>query len=129
LIEVKAAKSKTARRRFIKMQPNLEKWLRPYRESKGPVCPRGLRKLELETRRRAKITQWPANALRHGFASYHLGHFKNAAELALEMGHTDQNMIFEHYRQLVRPKEAARYWKICPPSAASSKIVAISAAA
>jgi integrase len=88
-----------------------------------------LRKLELETRQRAKIADWPPNALRHGFASYHLAHFKNAAELALEMGHTDQQTIFEHYRQLVRPKEAARYWKICPVSAARGKIVAISAAA
>src|SRR5207247_1328906 len=88
LIEVKAAKSKTARRRFIKIRPNLERWLQPYRKQHGPICPPGLRKLELETRQRSKITQWPANALRHSFASYHLAHFKNAAELALEMGHT-----------------------------------------
>jgi integrase len=129
LIEVKAAKSKTARRRFIKLRPNLEKWLRPYRKHQGPICPKGLRNLELETRRRAKITDWPANALRHGFASYHLSHFKNAAELALEMGHTNQQMIFDHYRQLVRPKDAARYWKVCPTGSAWSKIVPISAAA
>ena len=121
LIEVKAAKSKTARRRFIKLRPNLEKWLRPYRKNHGPVCPTGLRKLELETRQRAKMTDWPANALRHSFASYHLAHFKNAAELALEMGHTNQQMIFDHYRELVRPAEAARYWKICPTSNAVAK--------
>jgi integrase len=129
LIEVKAAKSKTARRRFIKLRPNLEKGLQPYRKHQGPICPSGLRKLELETRQRAKITHWPANALRHGFASYHLAHFKNAAELALEMGHTNQQMIFDHYRQLVQPKEAARYWKICPATTTRSKIVPISAAA
>jgi len=129
LIEVKAAKSKTARRRFIKLRPNLEKWLQTYRKCHGPICPSGLRHLELEARRRAKITQWPANALRHGFASYHLAHFKNAAELALEMGHTNQQMIFDHYRQLVRPTQAARYWKISPVHSARSKIVPISAAA
>jgi integrase len=112
-----------------KLRPNLEKWLWPYRKNHGPVSPPGLRKLELETRQRAKIADWPANALRHGFASYHLTHSKNAAELALERGHTDQQMIFEHYRQLVRPKEAARYWEICPASDAKRKIVAISAAA
>ena len=128
LIEVKAAKSKTARRRFIKLRPNLEKWLRPYRKHNGPICPPGLRTLELETREKAKITDWPANALRHCFASYHLAHFKNAAELALEMGHTNQQMIFDHYRQLVRPRDAARYWKLCPPSGHRRKIVPISAA-
>ena len=129
LIEVKAAKSKTARRRFIKLRPNLERWLRPYRTRHGPICPAGLRKLELEARQRAKITAWPANALRHSFASYHLAHFKNAAELALEMGHTNQQMIFDHYRQLVRPKDAARYWKLCPAVGARNKIVSIPAAA
>lgn len=129
LIEVKAAKSKTARRRFIKLRPNLEKWLRPYQKHHGPICPPGLRKLELEARERAKIAEWPANALRHSFASYHLAHFKNAAELALEMGHTNQQMIFDHYRQLVQPKEAARYWKIFPASADRRKIIPIPTAA
>ena len=127
LIE-KATKSKTARRRFIKLRPNLEKWLQPYRKYHGPICPDGLRNLELETRRRAKIMDWPSNALRHSFASYHLAHFKNAAELALEMGHTNQQMIFDHYRQLVRPAEAARYWEICPVTRTSGNIVSISAA-
>lgn len=129
LIEVKAAKSKTARRRFIKLRPNLEQWLRPYRQRHGPIAPQGFRKLELEARQRAKIIDWPSNALRHGFASYHLAHFKNAAELALEMGHTNQQMIFDHYRQLVRPKEAARYWKICPAKEAGHKVVPMSEAA
>ena len=127
LIEVKAAKSKTARRRFIKLRPNLERWLRAYRKHHGPICPDGLRKLELETRERAKITDWPANALRHSFASYHLTHFKNAAELALEMGHTNQQMIFDHYRQLVRPADAARYWEVCPESGTRGNIISISA--
>jgi integrase len=114
LIEVKASKSKTARRRFITLRPNLLKWLQPYRKHRGPICPPGFRKLELATRTKAEITTWPSNALRHSFASYHLAHFKNAAELALEMGHTNQNMIFQHYRQLVTPREAAKYWKIVP---------------
>jgi len=127
LIEVKAAKSKIARRRFIKLRPNLERWLRAYRKHHGPICPDGLRKLELETRERAKITDWPANALRHSFASYHLTHFKNAAELALEMGHTNQQMIFDHYRQLVRPADAARYWEVCPESGTRGNIISISA--
>ncbi len=40
---------------------------------------------------------------------HHLAHFKDAARLALEMGHTDTSMIFGHYRELVRPDEAAKY--------------------
>jgi hypothetical protein len=35
----------------------------------------------------AGITEWPENALRHSFASYHLAHFMNAAETAPQLGH------------------------------------------
>ena len=57
-------------------------------------------------RKAAKIDDWPQNALRHGFASYHLAQFNNAGALALELGHTNSNLVFQHYRQLVKPKEA-----------------------
>ena len=41
------------------------------------------------------------------------------------MGHVNENMIFSNYRQLVKPAEAARYWKIRP--IASKKLVAFKA--
>jgi integrase len=121
LIEVTAQKSKTARRRFVKMQSNLIKWLLPVRKHSDKVTPDNLPKRLEAARAAAGITVWPDNALRHSFASYHLAHFKDAAALALEMGHTDSGMIFNHYRQLVRPKEAERYWNIRP--ATVTKIV------
>lgn len=62
----------------------------------------------------AKITQWPPNALRHSFASYHLAHFRDAAQLALELGHTTTEVLFNHYREVVTPEEAEKYWKIGP---------------
>jgi integrase len=72
--------------------------------------------------RPAGITEWPDNALRHSFASYHVAHFKDAKALALEMGHTDSGILFNHYRALVKPKEAARYWNIRPLT--TKKVVA-----
>jgi integrase len=114
LIEVTAQKSKTARRRFVKIQPNLREWLLPVRKHKGKVTPDDFPKQFDAARAAAGITKWPDNALRHSFASYHLAHFKDAAALALEMGHTNSGMIFNHYRELVRPKEAERYWNIRP---------------
>jgi integrase len=127
LIEVTAEKAKTARRRFVKMQPNLRDWLLPTRKLRGKVTPSDFRKLFNAARTAAGIAEWPDNALRHSFASYHLAHFKDVAALALEMGHTDGGMIFEHYRQLVKPKEAERYWNIRP--AAKEKIVPLMARA
>ena len=121
-IEVTAKKSKTARRRFVQMQPNLREWLLPLRKHTGNVTPVDLRNQLDAARAAAGITEWPDNALRHSFASYHLAHFKNAAALALDMGHTDSGMIFSHYRRLVRPKDAERYWSI-RPATTTEKIV------
>lgn len=115
LIEVTAAKAKTAMRRLVKIEPNLRAWLLPLRQIKGPiVAPENFRQLFNQTRILAGITDWPENALRHSFASYHLAHFKNAAATALELGHHDSRVTFAHYRELVRPREAARYWKLKP---------------
>ena len=116
LIEVTAKKSKTARRRFIKIQPNLREWLLPVRKHTGKITPVNFRKQFDALRTAARIAKWPDNALRHSFASYHIAHFENTNALALEMGHTDSGLIFRHYRELVRPKVAERYWNIRPQS-------------
>src|SRR4029453_1538314 len=115
LIQVTAAKSKTARRRFVQIQSNLREWLLPVRKHSGSVTPTNFAKQFEALRESAGIADWPGNALRHSFASYHLAHFQDAAALALQMGHTDSGMIFAHYRELVRPREAKRYWNIKPP--------------
>jgi integrase len=147
LIEVPALKSKTASRRFVQILDNLAAWLEPYIGKSERVCPDNLRKL-LEIDRvksgiwtgpdeamiaagkdpkqpNAKLKPWPSNGLRHSFASYHLAHFKNAALLALELGHTDQDLIFRHYRELVKPDQAGKWWNILP--AAEATLVAINA--
>jgi integrase len=122
LIEVKAEKSKTAQRRHVQIQPNLREWLLPLRELKGNVTPEcGFRESFERAREAAQIAEWPENALRHSFASYHLAQFKNAAATALELGHHDSRITFAHYRELVKPKEAERYWNIKPE--ASAKVV------
>jgi integrase len=124
LIEVKARHSKTATRRLVTIQPNLRAWLAPYLTSRGSVCPPNLRKCIEADRKKAGLRQdWPPNALRHSFGSYHLAKFNDAAALALQMGNSP-NVIFRHYRELVRPKEAVRYWQI-KPAATDEKIVAL----
>jgi integrase len=128
LIEVKAEKSKTAQRRFVTLQPNLREWLLPVRKLKGNITPEsGFRESFERARAVAQITQWPENALRHSFASYHLAHFKNTASTALELGHYNSAITFRHYRELVKPKDAARFWKI-KPARRTRKIVQLAAA-
>lgn len=114
LILVTAEKAKTAQKRFVSMQPNLRKWLWPLRKYSGHVAPRENLKPFGATREAAGISVWPENALRHSFASYHLAHFKNAATTALQLGHMDARITFQHYRELVKPADAEQYWQIVP---------------
>jgi integrase len=114
VVEVPAASSKTASRRFVPIRPNLAQWLEPYRNMPGPLCPTNLR-TRLETdRQQAGLTEWPSNALRHSFGSYHLQQFQNAGQTALEMGHTRAEVTFRHYHQRVRPAAAEQFWRIVP---------------
>src|SRR5262249_28055722 len=128
LIKVEAMKGtrkNTRRRRFVRIQENLHEWLQPCRELRGHVAPQGnFRELFDAAREAAGITKWPTNALRHSFGSYHLAHFNDVNALALEMGNSPE-MIFAHYRELVRPKEAARYWSLKPVTGKSRKIVSM----
>ena len=123
LITVQAIKAKSARRRFVKIRPNLATCLAPYAARRGAIAPNNCRKMLEATRAAAGIKRWPSNALRHSFASYHLAHFKDAAALALELGHTDAGLVFQHYREIVKPKEAEKYWNLVPTGAASSSKV------
>jgi len=144
LIEVPAVKSKTASRRFVKVLPCLSSWLEPYKGRTGPVCPVNLRSLlELDRVRSGfrptsfglkvlkqdpallkGLKPWPANALRHSFASYHLAHFGDAARLALELGHVNSALLFRHYRELVTPDQAAKWWQIRPANPANVLAIA-----
>jgi integrase len=123
LIEVSALSSKTASRRLITMLPNLFEWLKPYRNHQGSICPPNHYQRMIEDRRNAGITNWPSNALRHSFASYYLAAFKDAPALSLELGHVRPQTVFAHYRELVRPSEAERFWRIVP--AVSGDIAAV----
>jgi integrase len=109
----------------VKIHETLAKWLAPYAAHRGMATPNNCRKMLEATRTAAGIKDWPSNALRHSFASYHLAHFNDAAALALQMGHTDVALVFAHYRELVRPKNAEKYWDLFPTAASSKKIVAI----
>jgi integrase len=127
LIEVTAKNSKTAKRRLVKILPNLKAWLQTVAKQDGSVIPRNLRWLLLESRKAAGLSAWPANALRHSYASHHIARFNDAAALALELGHTHTGLIFEHYRQIVKPDDAKRYWEIIP-APAISKVVSFNRA-
>lgn len=110
-IEVKAEKAKTARRRLVPISPVLACWLLPFARAEGRVAPVGLRTRLEAARERAGFEKWPQNALRHSFGSYRLTLCQDAARVALEMGNS-QAMVFAHYREVVKPKDAERFWAL-----------------
>jgi integrase len=101
---------------------NLSAWLRPHAKSGGRVTPTNYEKLLKQARDAAGIVEWPQNGLRHSYASYHLAQFRRAEDLAEEMGHRGTDILFRHYRELVKPDAANRYWEIMPDGH-SAKVV------
>lgn len=59
------------------------------------------------------MLKWKKNALRHSFISYRLADIQAAAQVALEAGNSPQ-MIFGHYRELVRAMDAEKWFGITP---------------
>ncbi|HEX4120201.1 MAG TPA: tyrosine-type recombinase/integrase [Verrucomicrobiae bacterium] len=127
-IEVKAAKAKTRSRRLVPISANLRAWLTPYANKKsGNVahyknCSKQLMWLvkgvnEASEGTDAPKLEWKHNAMRHSFISYRLAQIQHADQVALEAGNSPQ-MIFGHYRELVRPEDAKAWFSIMPaPSA------------
>jgi integrase len=116
-IEVTAGKAKTASRRLVPISDNLSAWLAPFASSEGQVWPQGhdaRYDAQQDTARAAGI-KWKANGLRHSFISYRLAQIQNVNQVAMEAGNSP-SVIHTHYRKLVRPADAARWFSIAPIS-------------
>ena len=131
-IEVTAAKAKTASRRIVPISENLAAWLADYAEDGGRVMPfdnvakqigwlvadvnAALQEQAKKDRKDPKTVArcaWKHNGLRHSFISYRVAEIQNANQVALEAGNSPA-MIFKHYRELVRPAEAKKWFGIFP---------------
>jgi integrase len=124
-IRIEPATSKTASRHVVELSANLLKWLLPYRKASGPIIPPG--NYRNRCPRLSVITgiRWRSNGLRHSFASYHLAAYENSGKTALALGHSNPNLFFRHYRELVSAKEALAFWNLVPPTKEqSAKLVA-----
>jgi integrase len=112
-IQVGKAKSKTATRRLVPIQPNLEMWLAPYRAKSGLIfVSEHAADRSIEQAKAAGI-EWPNNVLRHSYATYRLAQCQDAARVALEMGNSPQ-MLFRNYRELADEHDAAAWFSITP---------------
>ena len=118
--------SKTREHRYVSISDNLKLWLLPHRRQKGAIKPAAWRYHAEAARKASGLKEWPKNALRHSFGSYHYAMHHNAAMTAAMLGHrNDTRTLFEHYRALAKPRDAAAFWALAPDS--SEKVVSIAA--
>ncbi len=110
-IDIRADVSKTGDERFVDMSKNLVAWLLPHRKASGLIV---AQRNAIERVRRGAGIRWEPDCMRHSFGSYHMAHFRDAGETALQMGHRTIDTTFEHYRRAVRKKDAERFWEIRP---------------
>jgi integrase len=115
-LEVKGIKSKTRQRRLVTIQKPLVEFLRNRHVDSGHLWSLSIDHYGERLSRiaeKAEIRPWPHNALRHSFGSYFYALTKNENAVAAEMGSSPQ-MVFRHYRALVKPADCAAFWAIRP---------------
>ena len=97
--------------RHVTIPANALEWLRPLAKRRGKIA--NFRDFDEYTRRlqdaRAlagwEVGEWPANALRKTFISYHYESHGSVDATAKEAG-TSMAMIYKHYRKLIKKKDA-----------------------
>ena len=132
-IHLTAEITKTAEPRTVQIEPNLHQWLLYYACADGAIAPSASTRKRLfkkskdaideEDRKKGKKADFtfPNNAARHCFGTYHLYHFRDAGETALQLGHKgNPAMLHEHYKNPKAQKLAAKFWEIYPEQVADN---------
>jgi integrase len=141
-IVVGADKAKTASRRIVPVHDNLADWLRPYASRQGRVWPgdsvlfykqqplvAAATEVKADSEKSIaaqKAVKWKANALRHSYASYRFAVTNDAGRVAGELGNSAA-VVHRHYRELVKPADAVRWFNVKPENPAN--VVPLTAAA
>jgi len=112
-VEIASQKIRTKARRLVPLQKALAAWLLPYRQESGPInvykTPHCVL-LNVATKAGLELQD---NGLRHSYISYRLAEINDTARVALEAGNSP-DIIFQHYRELVSPEDAAAWFGVMP---------------
>jgi len=112
LFHVKRRFAKDKQDRYILMPANAKAWL-SWSKERGHTLP-----VVGWDRRWNKIKkmlnhEWPHDGLRHSFASHYL-QLLGAKKTIDALGHGSYDVLFNHYRTLVKKEEAVEYFNITP---------------
>lgn len=128
-IVIGASRSKTASRRVVPVCDALAAWLAPYAGRRGKVWSATHGRFcaaQQETAKAAGL-KWKHNALRHSYASYRFADTGDAGRVAGELGNSAA-VVHKHYRELVKPADAVKWFAIRPARPAEN-VVALPTAA
>ncbi len=127
-IVVSASKSKTASRRIVPIHDNLFQWLTPYKGHEGKIWHGTAGTFNNRQRDTAAATRdlengitavkWKRNGLRHSYASYRFAQIMDAGRVAGELGNSAA-VIHRHYRELVKPADAVKWFTVAPEQPAN----------
>jgi integrase len=133
-VVVGASRAKTASRRVVPIHDNLAAWLVPYSGLKGKVWTGGHDEFYDAQQETAAATaaagdpekriigqepvKWKSNGLRHSYASYRFAQIGDAGRVAGELGNSAA-VVHRHYRELVKPADAERWFTIRPEAPAN----------
>lgn len=115
-IMLPGAKHKSGRRHYLEGLPaNLWAWLDKWRHDPRPwaMTQRQILTAKGKAFAAAKVAN-PGNVLRHSFCSYHIAAHTDAAKTAVLLQHTNQVMLYKHYKGVVSAADAAAYFAIVP---------------
>ena len=123
-IVIDGAVAKTADHRTVPIRANLRAWLDAHPPPAKRIAPLNERNLYAAIRRLraapfpdgdgAGEIPWPADCMRHSYASYAYDLTRDAALVSSEMGHRGTDIFFRHYRGLVSPGDGVKYFGIFP---------------
>jgi integrase len=122
---VRGRSAKTRQRRVIELERTAVVWLRLWRKlnpGAGRFVPLNFERKWDALRKAAKLGNWPHDAMRHTFASYHYAAKQNLALLQAQMGHSeDEDTLFRHYRAVrtlagrtVSRRMGEEFWGLTP---------------
>lgn len=109
-IHIAARVSKTRQQRYVELEPVLTAWLEVI-EHAGRISVNANNRLP-RLRKRLGM-DWPRNALRNSYGSYHLALYRDAARTAENMGNS-RDILFRHYRELATLEEAKAWFSLTP---------------
>ena len=113
-ITVDASIAKDGETRIIEpLAPNLVEWIKVIgSNSRNPLPLRNLKRRW--ERAREVIENWPHDAMRHSYASYHFAMYRDVGLTAKNLGHPNPTLLRKDYNNAVTGFEAERFWAITP---------------